>query len=422
MSQTKGNQRTVYTVNDSYDLYDKSTAKFDECNQLLNEARMIANQARMNVDSNILDSSYQSPFLAVNPLFHPDSNYDVGANADANNANDGDATYNKLQTNPHSSSHHQHHHHQDTAEQNNKLIRLQAFQPVLSTTGGHSNTDHVIQITGDYRSDAIAEYKRKLKRRARAMQPEQRGSDRWDQPRVQGSRRRRIIREKDLPSAPPEPPPSGYVLFIAQMTTKIRHDRPAAHHDQIKVVKEISKIWKFALGDKDREYYNEFAREAREEYELQHEEFRATGAYQPSNVFTRLGSQGHPYPTATAVNIANDTTVNANDHGINHDIDHDHDIYNDVSIAVNGPWVRIAQHEKNALEREISSYDSVKFPPRPDHLQKPSWVTKIEKQNKREKERKHGREERLKKEREKQMQLLKEASVAKMKRLKEGAL
>ena len=57
---------------------------------------------------------------------------------------------------------------------------------------------------------------------------------RWDKPRIPGERRRRIIREKDLPEAPPEPPPSGYVVFVGQMTTKIRHDRPNVQHDQSK--------------------------------------------------------------------------------------------------------------------------------------------------------------------------------------------
>ena len=67
------------------------------------------------------------------------------------------------------------------------------------TTGGHSNTDHIIDITGDPHKDAISEYKRALMRRARAMQPEERGKERWDQPRIVGSRRRRIVRESDLP-------------------------------------------------------------------------------------------------------------------------------------------------------------------------------------------------------------------------------
>ncbi len=185
------------------------------------------------------------------------------------------------------------------------------------------------------------------------------------------------MREKDLPSAPPEPPPSGYVLFIAQMTTKIRHDRPNAHHNQIKVVREISKIWKYGMSNEDREYYNEFASEAREEYEKQHFEFRATGAYKPSTKFERLGGG-------------------------------------------DGPWVRIVMHEKNALEREISSYVTVKFPPRPETADKPEWVTKIEKQNQREAKRREEREKKLKLQEEEQLRALKEASRAKMKRLSEA--
>ena len=104
---------------------------------------------------------------------------------------------------------------------------------VLRTTAGYSNTDHLVTLTGDARTDRIAELKRNLQKRARKMQPENKGEDRWDKPRIPGERRRRILREKDMPEAPPEPPPSGYVIFVGQMTTKIRHDRPDDHHNQI---------------------------------------------------------------------------------------------------------------------------------------------------------------------------------------------
>lgn len=195
---------------------------------------------------------------------------------------------------------------------------------VLRTTGGHSNTDHVVTITGDARTDRLQELKRAMHRRARALQPEKKGEDRWDKPRIPGERRRRILREKDMPEAPPEPPPSGYIIFVAQMTTKIRHDRPDEPHNQVKVIREIAKIWKYGILEKDREYYNEFAREAREEYQEQHREYRATGKYTPSKTFKRLDGTG--------------------------------------------PWVRVAAHEKNVLEREIESYDTVQFPPRPPEL------------------------------------------------------
>ena len=366
------NRRRIFTVTDAKDLYSKSCKHLNEARSLLAEARDIATRSGtgLSIDSSVLDSSYQSPFLPTR-FSHGTANDTVVAPAGTgagNNNNNANANGNKpadAKTAP--------------AIHNASAARsstLNAFPPILSTTGGHSNTDHIIQVTGDHRADTIAEYKRKLKRRARAMQPEQRGTDRWDQPRVSGSRRRRIAREKDLPSAPPEPPPSGYVLFIAQMTTKIRHDRPNAHHNQIKVVREISKIWKFGMNDQDREYYNEFAREARDEYDRQHHEFRATGAYKPSLIFERLGGDG--------------------------------------------PWVRIAFHEKNALEREISGYETVKFPPRPEHAEVPGWVTKVEKQNEREASRRLEREERLKKQREEDIRLLKEASEAKMRRLQEA--
>mmetsp|Transcript_7998 Transcript_7998/g.15063 ORF Transcript_7998/g.15063 Transcript_7998/m.15063 type:complete len:401 (-) Transcript_7998:40-1242(-) len=381
------NRRRIFSVNDAKDLYRKSNERLKEVNALLSEARVICNKAGLSVDSSILDASYQSPFLST-PLHLKNHNNNGNNNGNSishvNGSNTKESSSSRrmeavgIDNNNHNNTNTTGSSEGGISCPSTTLFRsksfLSAFPPILSTTGGHSNTDHIIQVTGDYRADTIAEYKRRLKRRARAMQPEERGSDRWDQPRIQGSRRRRIAREKDLPSAPPEPPPSGYVLFIAQMTTKIRHDRPNAHHNQIKVVREISKIWKYGMNDADREYYNEFAREAREEYERQHEEFRATGSYQPSRVFTRLGGG-------------------------------------------DGPWVRIAEDDRNALEREISNYGTVKFPPRPEHVKKPEWVTKIEKQNEREARKRKEREERTKREMEEKLKELKEASQAKMKRL-----
>jgi hypothetical protein len=337
------NQSKMFTVPQADDLIKKSRELLSTSNTLLDEARKVAKRSGLSVDSSILDASYQSTFL---PSFL--SNADNAGNGSNNVDNQGqDAKGDGI---------------------------LKAFPTVLSTTGGHSNIDHIIQFTGNYKKDKISEYKRKLKRRIRSMQPEQKGTDRWDQPRIAGSRRRRIVREVDLPCAPPEPPPSGYVIFIAQMTTKIRHDKPNVHHNQIKVVKEISKIWKFGMSDTDRKYYNDFCKETREEYEKQHAEYKATGTFKPSKAFEKL-------------------------HG-------------------DGPWVRITFHEKNALEREISSYESVKFPPRPLDMDKPDWVKKIEKARGREMERKKAREERAKKQRETELRELEDANNKKVKRLK----
>lgn len=249
--------------------------------------------------------------------------------------------------------------------------RLELTSMASTTTGGHSNTDHIVSITGDPQKDALSEYKRALMRRAKAMQPEERGKERWDQPRVVGVRRRRIIRESDLPTAPPEPPPSGYVIYVGQMTTKIRHDRPHVHHNQVEVVKEISYLWKNVLSKNEKNYYNYFAKEAREEYERQHTEFRATGSFQPSTKFEKL--QG------------------------------------------DGPWVKVVPG--NTLEEEISSYDSVKFAPRPQSAKIPSWVEKVKQQNERERERKEQRDKRKEEIRKRKIEQLKADSEAKKKRL-----
>jgi len=354
----------MYTLPEARQLIQKSSSLLLESSEVLNDARNIAQRCGLTVDSSILDSSYQSPFL---PSFF--INYDNNNNNDNinnNNSSTTAATSNNNNNNNNNSTKTS-----TSASQSSSILK--AFPPILSTTGGYSNIDHIIQYTGNYTQDTIAEYKRKLKRRMKSMQPEQKGTDRWDQPRIAGSRRRRIVREIDLPCAPPEPPPSGYVIYIAQMTTKIRHDRPNVHHNQIKVVREISKIWKYGMSDHDREYYNEFCRLKREEYEKQYAEYRATGSYKPSKVFEKL-------------------------HG-------------------DGPWVKIAYHEKNSLEREISNYDSVKFPPRPVEMEKPEWLKKIEKAREREMERKKAREERAKKRREMEKIELEEANKAKVHRL-----
>lgn len=128
------------------------------------------------------------------------------------------------------------------------------------------------------------------------------------------------------------------------------------------------------MSDADRDYYVDFYKEAKQEYDAQYAEYKATGSYKPSRVFERL-------------------------HG-------------------DGPWVRIAYHDKNSLEREISNYESVKFPPRPAEVEQPDWAKKIEKAKAREMERKRAREERTKRKREMERKELEEASKAKKKRLK----
>lgn len=237
-----------------------------------------------------------------------------------------------------------------------------------TTTGGHSNTDHVVVRTGNIRFDTIAEWKRNFLRRQKSQKPEDRGEERWDKPRLPGSRRRRIVRQADLPDAPQEPPASGYIVFLGQMTTKIRHDRPDQPHNQSKgkygmacmvlycmvsyygclkilyhvqslssyishhhiifmlVMQEISKIWRTGMSDDDRQYYNDFSIQARKEYSTRLQiEYRATGSFTPSDQF---------------------------------------DILPGTNV-----WIRKNRLEQNGLEREISSYPTVVFPPRPPALE-----------------------------------------------------
>jgi len=189
-------------------------------------------------------------------------------------------------------------------------------------TGGHSNTDHVVVTTGDDRIDRIAELKRNLLRRHRAMQPEQRGDDRWDKPKIPGERRRRIVREQDRDDYPAEAPNTGWDVFIRQMTVKIRHDRPDERHDQSKVLQELGKIWRMGMSEDERDYFTKFATDAKKEFDQQVIEYRATGSYQPSKHFERLENSS--------------------------------------------VWIR--KDRPSPLEKEISSYDTIQFPKRPPQL------------------------------------------------------
>jgi HMG-box domain len=203
----------------------------------------------------------------------------------------------------------------------------------LTTTGGHSNTDHIIVRSGlDARTDRLLEYRRQcLLRRT------------GDDPRLPGTRRRRLP-----PSpAPPEPPPSGYVVFLGQMTTKLRYARRDQPHEQTRLVPEISRLWKYGVTDAEREYYHQFCREVRQEYRQQHLEYRATGHYTPSERFER-------------------------------------------NMEGTGLWLR--KTNKNRLEMEIATYDSVKFPMRPPSLE--------EEHRRRELESIQRRKEKLKRQRE----------------------
>eukprot|EP00534_Pseudo-nitzschia_fraudulenta_P010077 CAMPEP_0201151364 /NCGR_PEP_ID=MMETSP0851-20130426/12302_1 /ASSEMBLY_ACC=CAM_ASM_000631 /TAXON_ID=183588 /ORGANISM="Pseudo-nitzschia fraudulenta, Strain WWA7" /LENGTH=329 /DNA_ID=CAMNT_0047428201 /DNA_START=23 /DNA_END=1012 /DNA_ORIENTATION=- len=190
-------------------------------------------------------------------------------------------------------------------------------------TGGHSNTDHVVLKTGDYRVDRIAELKRNLLRRHRNMQPEERGEDRWDKPKIPGERRRRIVRVQDRDICyPQEPPITGWDVFIRQMTTKIRHDRPGERHDQSKVLQEVAKIWRIGMSSDERDYYLNFATDCKKEYDQQVIEYRATGSYQPSKHFEQLDNSS--------------------------------------------VWIR--KDSPNPLEHEISSYETCQFRKRPAEL------------------------------------------------------
>lgn len=90
-------------------------------------------------------------------------------------------------------------------------------------------------------------------------------------------------------------------------------------------MQEISKLWRVGLSDEERNYYNRFANDCRDEYDRQMIEYRATGTYTPNQEFVKL-------PDANV-------------------------------------WVR-KPSQRNALEQEICGYESRHFPKRPPSMDK----------------------------------------------------
>ena len=244
---------------------------------------------------------------------------------------------------------------------------LSAYPLVLSTTGGHSNSDHIVRQNADGSVDKLSEYKRRYRRRFRQVIVEQRGSDRWDLPRRPGGRRRRIKRDVDCPTAPPEPPNSGYVIYVSQMTTKLRNDNPNRQHNQINAVRKISSMWN-AMPERVRTRYKQLAKDATKEYENRLIEYRATGSWTPYTVIERL-------------------THNKNGVIIT-------DLVRDRGTGNQGPWVRIPYSEKNELERELETYDQVIFPPRPKEMEEEHErkleESKVKRKRKKEEDRRSG--------------------------------
>ena len=78
------------------------------------------------------------------------------------------------------------------------------------------------------------------------------------------------------------------------------------------------------MTEDDRNYYNDFAMDAKREYEHQVIEYRATGSFTPSKEFSKI---------------------------------------DDVNV-----WIRKQKAFQNKLEREISNYDTCLFPKRPPQL------------------------------------------------------
>lgn len=193
-----------------------------------------------------------------------------------------------------------------------------------ATTGGHSNTNHIVVRTGDEVTDRIAEYKRRMQARAMEANPEGRPrlTESWDvQAKVKGSRRRRLLPSQE---APPCPPNAGYQCLFAQITVKWRHERKegaSTKGDMHDIVREVARVWE-QFDEEEKKYYNDLVEQAKEEYEQQKIEYRATGHYQPSAVVEKIR-------------------------------------------GVKNLWLYKDWHKKNELEKEIASYDTYVFNTRP---------------------------------------------------------
>lgn len=307
-------------------LLDSADAAIESAQQELDLAEPIAQAAGLTVDSSVLDITYNGSGAlaggassANNAANNPNEESTATSNAPADLKQEAALAM--------------------QARQNYNPLRgtLSAFPLVLSTTAGYSNTDHIVHKNADGTIDKLSEYKRRMKRRYRQTQLEERGVDRWDLPRMPGGRRRRIKRDADAPSAPPEPPSAGYVIYVSQMTTKLRHDNPTRHHDQISAVRRISSMWN-AMPKNQRDHYVQLAKDAKVEYQNRLMEYRATGHWATFTTIARLGNNKNGEISRSSL---------------------------ERSTGGNGPWVRIPHEEKNELEKEIDTYDQVIFPPRP---------------------------------------------------------
>ena len=195
---------------------------------------------------------------------------------------------------------------------------------ISSTTAGYSNTDHIIELTGNHKCDRISSLKRMWLARKRREKPENLGTERWSKPKIAGSRRRRIERASDAPEAPVEPTSlTGYTVFVGQCTIKHRHDHPNEAHDQSRLMLKLSNQWKL-LSNEEQDHYRTIAENVIEEYGVQLLEYQATGRFTPSDRFENLKGK---------------------------------------SI-----WIPKNPEERNALEKEISEYETVNFRPRPQEL------------------------------------------------------
>jgi hypothetical protein len=273
-------------------------------NSILQEARELASKVGLSIESDLRNINIVTTATTTT------STTTTASSIGTTNTTSTATTNNNTNTNATGSSSHSH------------------VLPISTTTGGYSNTDHIItRIGGDDRTDRIYEYRRQYMIRQRTVTNNETKlyTQKWDKHRVVGERRRRIIRDIDLPNAPTEPPPSGYIIFLGQMTTKLRYDAykrdttKRIKHDQTKMVQEISNMWKASLDDTDREYYHHFYIELKKEYQQQLMEYRATGYYTPSTKYIR-----------------NHTNV--------------------------GLWTHIHPADKNALEMEIATYETIQFP------------------------------------------------------------
>jgi len=108
-------------------------------------------------------------------------------------------------------------------------------------------------------------------------------------------RRRTNLRRYMGIGPPGRPPPSGYTVFVSQMSRQLKRlnedlrgsgDTFWSH--QPHMVRHLSTLWNEQLGEQVKNKYKKFAGEAKKDYKRMMREYEATGSYVRSNIYGKV--------------------------------------------------------------------------------------------------------------------------------------